>query len=59
MGCEKLRDIIVCDRGVELAVFESQADVEPVATHSDDTVFAHAELVWDIPIVCWLCRWHR
>ena len=59
MGCEELGDIVVCDRGVELAVFESQANVEPVATHSDDAVFTYAQLVWDAPIVCWLCCRHR
>ena len=59
VGCEELCDFVVCDRGVELAVFESQADVESVATHADDAVFAHTELVWDAPIVCWLCRRHR
>ena len=32
VGCEELCDFVVCDRGVELAVFESQADVESVAT---------------------------
>ena len=52
MGREELRDIAVRDRGVELAVFEPQADVETVATHTNDTVFAHAGLVWDTPIVC-------
>lgn len=52
VGREELRDIVVRDRGVELAVFESQADVEPKATHTDDAVLAHAELIWDTPIVC-------
>ena len=51
---EKLGDIVVRDRGVELAVFKSQADVESVATHTDDSVLAHAERIWDTPIVCLL-----
>ena len=41
VGCEELCDVVVGDRGVEQAVFESQANVEAVSAYADDSVFAH------------------
>ena len=42
VGCGELCDVVVCDRGVEQAVFASQADVEAVGDNADDSVFAYA-----------------
>ena len=59
MGRVKLRNVIGCDRGVEPAVFKPQTNVETEAAHAYNAIFAHAELVWDTPVVCWICRRHR
>lgn len=52
VGCEELCDVVRGDRGVEQAVFESQANVEAVSAYADDSVFAHTQFVWDAPTVC-------
>lgn len=52
MGRVELRDVIGCDCGVKPAVFKPQTNVETEAAHAYNAIFAHAELVWDCPMVC-------
>ena len=52
MGRVELRNVFGCDCGVEPAVFKPQTDVETEAGYADNAIVAHAELVWDTPIVC-------
>ena len=52
MGRVELSNIIGCDCGVEPAVFKPQTDVETEAAYAYNAIFAHAELVWDTPMVC-------
>ncbi|MBK4159781.1 hypothetical protein GWO56_09675 [Corynebacterium macginleyi] len=52
MGRVKLRNVIDCDGGVEPTVFKPQTNVETEAAHAYNATFAHAELVWDTPMVC-------
>lgn len=48
----ELRNVISRDLGVEPAVFKPQTNVETEAAHAYNAIFAHAELVWDTPMVC-------
>ena len=52
MGRVELRNVISCDCGVEPAVFKPQTNVKTESAHTYNPTFAHAELVWDAPMVC-------